>query len=148
MTATKSMIHDEARRRMAIVHGSHYGADLTQKALNSLILHVVAPSTQSLHRLHYHLAVLTASNQLEASLPDDFGADHHWPIPPEPETLPETQPLSLPTGIEDLRQEVGALRRDFEEHGHIPEPINGETIEWSDFALRKEVERMIASIKG
>lgn len=149
---TKSMIHDEARRRMAVVHGARYGSDMTQKALNSVILHLVSPSVESLHRLQYHLAVLSAANQLETALPADFIADHHWPVPPISESVPSIDPAHVPVVVNndnpELRRQIDELKEAFLNHSHVPEPVNGREINWSDFALRDEVEKLVANARG
>lgn len=145
-------IWDEARRRMAHVHGARIGADMGLKAMNSIVLHIVYPSPATLHTLQCHLAVLSAANKLEATLPSDFAEDHHWPLPPmpadagQPVRAPSPGPVGDNGSIEELRQMIGAisadlgdLRKEFFDHDHTPVLSNGATVSWDDFMLRSEL---------
>ncbi len=78
---TAHQVRDEARRRIAALHGGTAGSDVTIKALNSVI-RLLAPRDA---RLAAHVALLTRSNELEASPPEDITADRHWTIAAAPE---------------------------------------------------------------
>lgn len=81
-------VRDEARRRLAMVHGARIGADMTQKALNSVIEHLVTPTSETRYRLLCHMAVLAASNTLEPDPPLDLAADHRWSLPAKQDDEP------------------------------------------------------------
>jgi hypothetical protein len=79
MNTTEHMVRDEARRRMILLHGGHSGSDVTQKSVNTLILHAVAPSDVTGAKLNAHLAILDAARVLSDLKPDDYAADKYWP---------------------------------------------------------------------
>lgn len=140
MRPTKEMIWDEARRRMAMVHGGAYGSNAEQKAMNSIIVHMVYPTPETLHRLRCHLAVLSASNILERDLPEDFQADHYWQLPeklnaPEPQNV-----VDVGTLLANLAGKIEDLEKRFEGHDHKAALRDGRIVEWDDFVLKSQIE--------
>ena len=143
MKTTKQMVLDECRARMAALHGGSYGSNLEQKAMNSIIVHLTAPTPDTSYRLHCHLALLTACNALEKTLPDDFKADKHWPMPGviEPERIPESGTVvEVGSLIAALASRLANLERSFSTHEHTPALRDGTLVAWDDFVLKSQLE--------
>jgi hypothetical protein len=71
---TAHLVRDEARRRIAELHGGTAGSDVTIKVLNTVV-RMLAPQNATLAA---HVALLACSNELEANPSADVTADRHW----------------------------------------------------------------------
>lgn len=90
MTNQINAVRDEARRRLAVLHGGHQGSDVAIRALNSVIAHITAPTPATMARLKAHVALLERSSALQKDPPINPGADAHWQI----EAVETVQPVA------------------------------------------------------
>lgn len=142
MKTTKQMVLDECRARMASLHGGSYGSNIEQKAMNSIIAHLIGPNPDTAYLLQCHMAILSACNVLEKSLPDDFKADKHWPMPGHvaADAIPETGTvIEVGTLIAAQASRLDALERRFDSHDHKAVLSNGKIVEWDDFVLKSQI---------
>lgn len=109
ITTATADIHDEARRRILDLVGGHRGSDLALKTLLVVIKHTLSPGPQSRHQLHGVLQLVTASNRLEKSLPDDYRDDRHWPLHMAPIPVPGEQAARAPLPDPVLLRRLGEL---------------------------------------
>lgn len=142
MKTTKQMVLDECRARMAKLHGGSYGSNIEQKAMNTIVAHLIAPNPDTTYKLHCHMALLNACGVLKASLPDDYKADKHWPMPGvvQSQDIPESgNVIEVGHLLAALANRLEALEARFETHDHKAVLRDGTPVEWDEFVLKSQL---------
>ena len=134
----ESAANAEIRKRLAALSGLE-GADIPTMSLAAVMRHLINPTRQTRHVLQSALATLASANKLADSPITTATNDQHF-------TLPDA-PTTADSGIEELRQRVGAVEmdlngliQDFHSHDHTPVLKDGTPVSWDDFQLKPRGE--------